>query len=439
MMTAIVAALVALVIGIALGVMQGRAALAAKEAELLGRTENLARAMEEIAKRKTELEAKADEIRTLQVEMATLVAEKKSDEEKLKELLSAREQFANHFKALANEILEEKSKRFTELNQLNLGQLLNPLKEKLGEFQKKVEEVYVSEGKERSALMAQVENLMTLNMQISTEASNLTKALTETGKAQGDWGELILERMLEAAGLRKDQDYFVQQNFKNEEEKNVRPDILIRLPENRSLIIDSKMSFPAYNEYTATNDEALKAEALKRHLSSVRAHFAALSKKSYEDLRGLKAPDFVIMFVPLESAFLLAISSDAKLWEDAYRGGVLLVSPTNLLFVLRTVAQLWKTEDQKRHVDEIAKRGSAMYEKFVGFVEDLQQVGNRIDQAKTSYGDALSKLHTGPGNLVGQAEKMRRLGVKAKKQLPQTLLPDPDEDDDEDKSDAAKA
>jgi DNA recombination protein RmuC len=254
---------------------------------------------------------------------------------------------------------------------------------------------------------------------------------------QGDWGELLLERILESCGLRKDIEYVVQQTFKTENGNMVRPDVLLKLPEGRTLIVDSKVSLIAYKEYANSEDDVVRSIALKAHLDSIRKHVKELAAKSYEGLPGLKSPDFVIMFVPLEPAFMLAISQDESLWEDAYRQSVLLVSPTTLLFVLRTVSQLWKTELQRQNVDEIAKRGAAMYDKFVGFVEDLKKVGERLEQAKSSYNDAFGKLKNGSGNLIGQAEKMRELGLKPKKLLPQELL-ELDEGDEE-KSDSAKA
>jgi DNA recombination protein RmuC len=422
MMMVIVAAVVALVVGVAFGVMQGKAALAKKEAELQGRTENYSRAIDEIAKRKTEFDAKCAELDTLRVEKVQLLEQRKSDEERMKDLLLAREQFSNHFKTLASEILDEKSKKFTELNQANLGQLLNPLKERLGDFQKKVEESHLAETNGRAALSEQLRQLRELNQQMSTDASNLTKALTNTGKVQGDWGELMLSRILESSGLRKDKDYFVQQNFKDSEGRNVRPDVLIRLPENRSLIIDSKTSLTAYNEYVNATDEVTKAPALKRHLESIKKHCKDLSKQSYEDLRDLKSPDFVIMFLPLEPAFMLAISQDDTLWEEAYRGGVLLVSPTTLLFVLRTVAQLWKSEDQKEYVQDIAERGAELYDKLRLFAESMIDIGKSLDDAKESYEDAVKRLSTGSGNAIRQAEMLIELGVKAKKQIPASLV-----------------
>jgi DNA recombination protein RmuC len=438
MMMVIVAGIVALVVGVAFGVMYSRAALAKVQAELVGRTDALSAAIREIADRKSDLDKRSGEVESLKLELATLQEKRKSDEDRLKELVAAREQFSNHFKALANEIMEEKSKKFTEQNQENLGQLLNPLRTKLAEFQTKVEQVYVEDKTGRAELAEQLRNLMGLNQQLSSDANNLTRALTGSTKVQGDWGELMLERILESCGLRKDIEYVVQQTFMTESGKMVRPDVLLKLPEGRALIVDSKVSLIAYKEYANSEDDVIQAHALRAHLDSVRKHVKELSVKSYEGLPGVKSPDFVIMFIPLEPAFMLAISKDETLWEDAYRQSVLLVSPTTLLFVLRTVSQLWKTELQRQNVDEIAKRGAAMYDKFVGFVEDLKKVGERLEQAKSSYSDAYGKLKSGSGNLVGQAEKMRELGLKPKKLLPQESL-ELSEDAESEKHDEAKA
>lgn len=470
----IIAAVVGLIVGAAFGVMQGRAALAGKQAELdartaelAARTESLSRAMVEIAQRQnenttaqaeisrlTERAARVSELEKSIAEIgaqlalkqqeasrlaAELDGERKQSAEKLALLQSAKEELSNQFKALASDILEEKSKTFTELNHMNMGQLLNPLKEKLGEFQKKVEDSHLAETNGRAMLSEQLRQLRELNQQMSADASNLTKALTNSGKVQGDWGELMLTRILESSGLRRDKDYFVQQNFKDSEGRNVRPDVLIRLPENRSLIIDSKTSLTAYNEHVNASDEVLKAAALKRHVDSVRKHCKDLSKQSYEDLRDLKSPDFVIMFLPLEPAFMLAISQDDNVWEEAYRGGVLLVSPTTLLFVLRTVAQLWKSEDQKEYVQDIAERGAELYDKLRLFAESMIDVGKSLDSAKGSYEEALKRLSTGSGNAIRQAEMLIELGVKAKKQIPSLLVEKSRELLPGEQSDAAKA
>jgi DNA recombination protein RmuC len=351
-----------------------------------------------------------------------LEGERQQSNEKLELLTAARVELSNQFKTLANEILEEKSKRFTEQNQTNLARLLTPLATQIQGFQQKVEEVYVQEGKDRSALSEQVRLLMGLNAQLSTDTSNLTRALTNSSKAQGDLGEMILEKILESSGLRKDEEYLVQNSLRTEDGRQVRPDVIVKLPENKHLIIDSKVSLTAYNEFVNADNEQVRKLALARHMDSVRKHIKELAEKNYHSLHQLQSIDFVCMFVPIEGAFMAAISDDGELWESSYARNVLLVSPSTLLFVVRTVAHLWRQERQKQNVQDIVKRGADLYDKFVGFVEDLENVGQRMDQAKASYSEAFSKLSTGRGNLVRQAEMLMALGVKPKKNLRAELL-----------------
>jgi DNA recombination protein RmuC len=352
----------------------------------------------------------------------TLSAERKQTSEKIAFLDEAREQLAERFKSVANDVLEDKTQRFTEQNKLNIGQILEPLRVKLQEFQGKVEEVYVQEGKDRSALVEQVKNLMSLNQQLSEDAHNLTKALTGSSKAQGNWGELILERILESAGLREGQEYDLRASVTREDGTRAQPDVVIHLPEGRELVVDAKVSLTAYDENVKGETDSVREAALSRHISSVRTHIRELSQKNYQSLYGLKSLDFVIMFVPIESAFMLAIASDTGLCEEAWRKNVLLVSPSTLLFVVRTVAHLWRQEQQTRSVQEIAKRGAELYDKLVGFVEDFSKLGERLAQARDSYDGALAKLSTGRGNVIRQAEMLRELGVKPTKSLPLELI-----------------
>ena len=351
-----------------------------------------------------------------------LVSERSQTEEKLQLLKNAEEQLSNRFKMLASEILEDKTKRFTEQNQTNLNLLLEPLKTKLTEFQGKVEEVYVNEGKDRSALAEQVKQLMALNNQLSKDAHNLTSALKGQAKAQGNWGELILERVLEASGLRKGHEYDVQENHTREDGTRAQPDVVVHLPEDRHLIIDAKVSLTAYEAHANAETEFQRDAALKRHLDSVRAHIKELAEKNYQQLYGLQSLDFVLMFIPVEPAFMLAISHDSNLWQDAWKKNVLLVSPSTLLFVVRTVAHLWRQEQQNRNAQEIAKRGAELYDKLVGFVDDLDKLGDRLNQAKDVYDKAYGKFTTGRSNVIRQAEQLKELGVKPTKQLPQQLI-----------------
>jgi DNA recombination protein RmuC len=414
-----------------------RARLASMEAELEASRNSFGRLQEQLNQSGSELKMSADARATAEKEVVRLNEQLKQQElqfvqqlrqqeqqlnEKLELLTGARVELSNQFKTLANEILEEKTKRFTEQNQTNLSQLLTPLAVQIKGFQQKVEEVYVQEGKDRSALSEQVRLLMGLNQQLSDDTGKLTRALTTSSKAQGDLGEMILVQILESSGLRKDEEFFVQNSFRNEDSKQSRPDVIVKLPENKHLIIDSKVSLTAYNEFVnAETDEARKA-ALARHMESVRRHIKELADKNYQSLHQLQSIDFVCMFVPIEGAFMAAISNDPELWASYFDRGVLLMSPSTLLFVVRTVAHLWRQERQKQNVQDIVNRGAELYDKLVGFVDDLKGVGDRLEQAKTSYGLALGKLSTGKGNVIRQAEMLKALGVKAKKNLPPELV-----------------
>ena len=319
-------------------------------------------------------------------------ADRAHAQEQLVLLHDAKAALGDQFRNLANEILEEKSKRFAEQNQANLGTLLEPLKTRLSEFQGRVEQVYHQENKDRSALQEQVRNLMTLNQTLSTDARNLTQALKGSAKTQGNWGELILERVLESSGLRKGIEYVVQDSQTREDGSRAMPDVVIHLPEERRLVVDAKVSLVAYERHVSADNDPDRALGLKAHLDSVRTHIRGLSDRRYQDLYGIKTLDFVMAFVPIEPAFMLAISNDRTLFDEAWQRNVLLVSPSTLLFVVRTVAHLWRQEAQSRNAQDIAKKGAELYDKLCGFVADLQQVGLRLDQARESYGRAENKL-----------------------------------------------
>ena len=379
--------------------------------------------------KKEALQASESTLKSDLLSLQTFVQEsKKSYEEKLALLVEARETLSTQFKNLASEILEEKSQKFSQQNQEALKGLLEPVKLKLGEFQSKVEEVYVKEGKDRSALHAQVNQLMELNRTLSDEAQNLTRALKGSGKTQGNWGELLLNNVLEGSGLRKGIDYETQESHTREDGSRAQPDVVIHLPEGRHLVIDSKVSLNAYVEYVGAIDEAERQAALKRHVDSVRRHIGELSSKKYQALHNLNSIDFVLMFVPVEPAFMLAVTNDGGLFAEAWEKNVLLVSPSTLLFVLRTVAHLWRQEDQKANAQEIARRGAEFYDRLSAFVEELQKVGQRIDQARDSYQEAWNKLCRNKGNVIRQAEMLKELGVSPTKSLP-SLIAAPDGDD----------
>ena len=358
-----------------------------------------------------------------------LNSERTQTAEKLALLQNAEEQLSNRFKALANEILDDKSKKFTDQNQTNINQLLEPLKIKITEFQSKVQEVYFQEGKDRSALAEQVKNLTEMNKQLSNDANDLTSALKGQSKAQGNWGELILERVLEASGLRKGHEYQVQESHTRDDNSRAQPDVVIHLPEGRHLIVDAKVSLTAYEVHANGESEIERDAALKRHLDSVRSHIKGLSEKNYQQLYGIQSLDFVLMFIPVEPAFMLAISHDSNMWQEAWKKNVLLVSPSTLLFVVRTVAHLWRQEQQNRNAQDIASRGAELYDKLYGFVDDFEKMGDRLKQATGSYENARLKLSSGRGNVIRQAEMLKDLGIKPTKQLPKHLI-ETDSDDD---------
>ncbi|MCC2658563.1 MAG: recombinase RmuC [Panacagrimonas sp.] len=382
------------------------------------RITELEQSLKEAAAQRETLFGQLAEARAQERELAKqLELEGKQAQEKLQVLLDARQDMSNQFKALANELLEEKSKRFTELNQVNLGQLLGPLQERIRTFQAKVEEVYVNETRDRSALGEQVRLLTQLNNTLSQDTQNLTLALKGDRKAQGNFGEIILDDVLEKAGLLRDQHYVRQGGVVDGQGTSI-PDVVIRLPGERFLVIDSKMTLPDYRAFAEADNDVERAAALKRHLTSIRGHIKGLSEKQYQTLYDLKSLDFVVMFVPLEPAFTVAVTNDSELFQHAWEKNVLLVCPSTLLFVVRTVANLWRQEDLSRNAKDISAQGAKLYEKLVGFVSDLDDVGKRLEQAQQGFGDARRKLREGPGNLIGQAEKLRKLGIKPAKSLP---------------------
>ena len=299
--------------------------------------------------------------------------------------------------------------------------MLDPLRLRLAEFQRKVEDVYVEEGKDRSALKEQVQQLMRLNQALSDDARNLTSALRGSVKSQGNWGELVLERVLEASGLRKGEEYRVQDSQTTDDGRRLQPDVVICLPEGRQLVVDAKVSLLAYERFTQAGDEREQAVALKAHLDSMRAHLRGLSDKDYQKLYG-QSLDFVLMFIPVEPAFMTAVTHDAQLFMDAWERNVLLVSPSTLLFVVRTVAHLWRQEAQNRNAQEIARRGAELYDRLSAFVDDLRTVGDRLQGAQNAYAQAEKRLSEGRGNVIRQAEMLRELGVKPSKQLAAPLV-----------------
>ncbi|MDG5767740.1 DNA recombination protein RmuC [Balneolales bacterium ANBcel1] len=345
-----------------------------------------------------------------------------------KEIAEIQESYKDQFKVLANEILEEKSKRFSEQNRTGLEQLLTPLGEKIKSFEKKVEDTYKEDVRDRISLKEQIAQLSELNSKMTEEAGNLTRALKGETKSQGSWGEVILERILEKSGLQKDREYVVQPSF-SDDGKRRQPDVVVHLPDNKQLVIDSKVSLVAFEKYVSADDEQERSKTAQEHIRSVRRHVRDLSDKNYQNLYGINSPDFVLLFLPIEPAFGLAIQLDPELYNDAFDKNIVIVSPTTLLATLATISNIWKQEYQNRNAMEIAEAGGRLYDKFVGFAEDLTDLGNRISQTQKSYDGAMNKLSDGRGNLVRQAERLRELGARASKTLPASLQPDPDSDD----------
>jgi DNA recombination protein RmuC len=373
---------------------------------------------------KQDIEAERKKVLEVNNALAAAEADYRNIQEKLydqkKELENLNEKFAIQFKNLANEIFEEKSKKFTDQNKSNMFDLLRPLGEKIVEFEKKVEDTHKDTISRNSALREQLENLQRLNLQMTKEAENLTRALKGDSKTQGAWGEFILESILEKSGLERDREFTIQESFTTEDGR-FRPDIIIRLPENRHVVIDSKVSLTAYNNFVNASTESEKVIALKAHLLSIRQHLKGLWEKNYQKISDRNL-DFVIMFIPIEPAYILAIQSEKKLYEEALEKRIVFVSPTLLIPSLQLIKNVWKQEYQNRNSQEIAKHATSLYEKFVGFSNDLIDIGSQIKKTQTSYEGAMNKLTTGNGNLVKSLERFKTLGLKPTKSIDQRLI-----------------
>jgi DNA recombination protein RmuC len=351
-------------------------------------------------------------------ELNTRIEEEKSKlEEQRNTLLLAKKELTDQFKTLAQEIFEEKGKKFTEKNQTELDSLLSPFREQLKEFRKKVDDVYVNEAKERASLKNELVNLQALNKQISQEALNLTRALKGDVKVRGNWGELILERVLEQSGLRKGVEYETQSGFRNEEDHLLKPDVVIHLPEQKDVIVDSKVSLTEYEKFTSSSDDTERESALKAHTAAVRKHIDSLSEKDYSSLKGLRSLDFVLMFIPIEAAFMVAFQQDEKLFSDAFQKKIIVVTPTTLLATLKTIENIWRYERQSQNAQAIVARAGAIYDKLRGFVDDMEKLGKQLSTTHRSYEDAMTKLTRGKGNLISQAHTFVEMGVKVKKPI----------------------
>lgn len=367
-------------------------------------------------------QGRTDEITRLTGELASAQSEVKNlrqrAEEQKTEAGKAMETMKTEFRNLANEIMEEKSRRFTEQNREKLDEILKPLNENMRDFRRKIEETWVEGEKTKASLMTRLHDMETLNRRISDEANALTKALKGDSQSQGKWGEMILESILEKSGLVRDREFTVQEVFHGENSTRPRPDVIVKYPGNRSIIIDSKVSLTAYERYVSAADDASREAAVRDHLLSVRNHITQLSARDYPELDGLNTLDFVMMFMPVEPAYMLALQRDPELWNMAYEKRILMIGPTNLIAALKMIETMWRQEYQSKHVMEIARQGGALYDDFVTFADRLRKVGKKIDEARETYDLTIKKLSDGRGNLIGKVEKLKSLGIKTKKSLP---------------------
>lgn len=388
---------------------------------------------ERLQARLAEIDAQSSRISGLQEEVQTLSEsatlyreqishlqtslehERKQAAEKVELLLQAREQMSLEFKSIANEILEDKSRRFTASNRESISEILKPLNEKIQHFEKKVEETYDREAKERFSLEKEIRSLQELNARISADAVNLTNALKGENKTQGTWGEVILETILEKSGLVKGREYETQVSLRAGDGSRSQPDVIVHMPENKHVIIDAKVSLKAYESFCSESDQVRRGELLQQHVQSVRSHVRALSSKDYQNLMTLNSLDFVLLFMPVEAAFSAAVQQDGGLFTDAFEKNIILVGPSTLLATLRTIQNIWRYEQQSQNAIEIANSAGALYDKFVAFVADLEEIGGRIDATQKSYDKAHNKLVSGKGNLVTRIEKLKLLGARASK------------------------
>lgn len=380
----------------------------------------------ELTELKVALDKERSKFEELNSKFSGIKTENKNLEDKLndqkKEIEELHERFKTEFKNLASEILEDKSKRFTDTNKELVQNILNPLNDKIIEFRKRVDEIHEADTRSYSQLITHLHNLKEMNLKMSEEAENLTKALKGDSKVMGSWGEFVLENILEKSGLVKDEHYTVQESFKDETGKRLRPDVIIKLPDKKSIIIDSKVSLVAYEKYSSSENKEAGAGHLKDHIISIRNHIKGLSGKEYQKIEDLDPPDFVLMFIPIEPAFSIAVQKDPSVFNDAFENNIVIVSPSTLLATLRTIENIWRRENQNKNAMEIARQSGALYDKFVGFVEDLVEIGKRIDQSKDTYRNAMKKLYDGQGNIIRRIENIKELGAKASKSIPDRLL-----------------
>lgn len=383
-----------------------------------------------VEKQLTQVNAERDALRREKDALSIQLTKSETDFDNLVERMreqrqetdELREKFTKEFENLANKILEEKSNKFTEQNRENLKNILSPLQEKIHLFEKKVEDTHKESIDYHAALRQQILGLREMNEAMSRETLNLTRALKGDAKMQGNWGELILERVLEKSGLEKDREYFVQQSHQLEDGSRVMPDVVISLPDGKKMVVDSKVSLVAYERYVNEEDDPLRLVHLKEHVNSIRRHVEQLSAKSYHDLYQMESPDFVLLFIPIEPAFAIALNEDATLYNKAFERNIVIVTPSTLLATLRTIDSMWTNQKQQENAYEIARQAGALYDKFEGFINDLTKVGNKMRDAQAEYQNAMGKLFEGRGNMIVTIEKLKKMGAKAKKSLPENIL-----------------
>jgi len=368
---------------------------------------------------RTEKDSLAIQLSKKEVDFENLWERHKEQKNEINEL---QEKFTKEFENLANKILEEKAAKFTEQNSENMKNILTPLQDKIQGFEKKVEQTHKESIDYHAALRQQIVGLSEMNAQMSKETLNLTKALKGDSKMQGNWGELVLERVLEKSGLEKGREYEVQQSFTNTEGNRVFPDVVINLPDGKKMIVDSKVSLVAYERWINEESEILKIDFLREHVNSIKRHVEQLGSKNYHDLYQIESPDFVLLFIPIEPAFAIALNEDAALYNKAFDRNIVIVTPTTLLATLRTIDSMWSNQKQQENAFEIARQAGALYDKFEGFVTDLVRIGNKIKDTKTEYENAMNKLVDGKGNLISSVERLKKMGAKAKKALPENII-----------------
>ena len=431
----IISIFVSAIIGAIIGILFSKLKSKTEKSILEERQSQMQLNIDELKETLNKIENEREEIRREKDFLNTELTRKNADFANLqelnlkrdKELEERQEQLRKDFELLANKILEEKSLKFTEQNKENIKQILNPLQEKIQIFEKKVEDTQKESISMHSALKEQLLGLKDLNVQMTKEATNLTKALKGDSKMQGNWGELVLERVLEKSGLEKDREYFVQQSFKLENGSRVLPDVVLHLPDNKRMIIDSKVSLTDYERYVNA-DEDDRPQFLKAHVNSIRKHVDQLSDKKYEDIYDIESPDFVLMFIPIEPAFAVVVNEDNSIYNKAFEKNIVIVTPSTLLATLRTIDSMWNNEKQQQNAVEIAKQAGRLYDQFVNLTDDLLKVGNQLNTVKGSYDTTMKKL-TGKGNLLTKFENIKKLGVKATKHLNERLLKKSEEEE----------